>query len=75
MATLTKTRELVDQLKDHMSEAARTSFLGIIDAFENGRFGRMDALLQLQLTTMGPAAGADPGKMKEIVSSFEAEAN
>lgn len=75
MAKLTRTRELIDTFKDQIGEASKASFLGVIDGFENGRFGRDDAMLQLQLATMGPAAGTDPAKMNEVIRCFESESS
>ena len=75
MATLTRTRKLIDDLKDQISDASRASFLGVIDSFEKGRLGQGDAVLQLRLATMGPAATSDPQKMNEVISCFEAESS
>lgn len=75
MATLPRTRKLIDDLKDQIGEASKKSFLGVLDGFESGRFGRDDAMMQLQLTTMGPAAGSDPAKMNEVIKCFEAESS
>lgn len=72
-AALAKTRQLIEDLGAQVNEAAKASFLGVITGYETGRFGRDDALLQLQLTTMGPAASSDPAKMQSIISSFESE--
>ncbi len=75
MATLPKTRQLIADLKDHINDASKASFLSVIDGFEGGRFGRDDALLQLRLATMGPAATTDPQKMNEVISCFESESS
>ncbi len=75
MATLSKTRKLIEDLGDQINAASKASFLGVIDGFEGGRFGRDDALLQLQLATMGPAATTDPQKMNEVIRCFESESS
>ncbi len=73
MATLTRTRALIDERKEHISDASRASFMSVVDAFEQGRFGRDDAMLQLRLATLGPAATADPKHMNDIIACFESE--
>lgn len=76
MATLTKTRKLIEDLKDSISEASKASFISVIEAFEAGRLGPGDAALQMRLGSLGPAAAtSDPQKMNQVLLCFEAEAN
>jgi hypothetical protein len=75
MTALTRTRQLIEQSADQISDASRASFLGVITMFEAGQLGRSDAMLQLQLATMGPAAATNGQKMNEIIASFESESS
>lgn len=76
MATLTRTRKLIEDLQGSINEASRASFLSVIEAFENGRIGPGDAALQMRLGSIGPAAAtSDPKKMNEVLLCFEAEAS